>query len=129
MSLKAVLEGACGYYLSIGMTYEQYWFGPCGIHKAYRDASIQKAKHENWRAWLQATYIYEALCDVAPILSMRSKATKPVPFLKEPYDITEEDRRKREEKEARERYMRIKEKVAAFASEYNKKNADRKEGE
>ena len=89
------------YYLSIGMTPEQFWDGDPTLAKYYRQADELKTERKNQELWLQGMYIYEALCDVAPILhSMAKKGTKPRPYPEQPYSITEKQRkRENEEKE------------------------------
>ena len=52
--------------------------------------------------WLQGMYIYEALCDVSPILhAFSSKGTKPLPYSNKPYtqsiEKTKEDKKQKEE--------------------------------
>ena len=89
------------YYLSIGMTYEQFWEGDPELVKYYRKAEELKNDKKNQELWLQGMYIYEALCDVAPILhSMAKKGTKARPYPERPYALTEKQRlREAEEKE------------------------------
>ena len=115
--------------MSYGMTYDEYWHGPPGIHRAFRKSFQMREKRNNRLAWLMGFYIYDAILDAAPVLSSRSKATKPTPYRTEPLDLTEEDRKEREEREQRRRYERIKERVALFAEEFNRKNSERKEVE
>jgi hypothetical protein len=69
-------------------------------------------------------YIYEALCDVAPILhSFAKKGTKPLPYPDHPYAITERDReneqklREQREREKARRYMEAK--MAAINKRFN----------
>ena len=40
-----------------------------------------------WARWEQGLYIYEALCDVSPILRAFSKATKPLQYPQQPYGL------------------------------------------
>lgn len=80
-------EKMCPYYLAIGMTYDQYWYGDCTIAKAYRDAHRIKQELDNQRCWLQGMYVYEAICCASPILRDFSKARKPVEYSKQPYDL------------------------------------------
>ena len=90
------------YYLSIGMTYEQYWEGDCTLTKYYRKADEIKKERMNEELWLQGMYIYEALCDVSPILhAFAKKGTKPQPYSERPYSITEAQRKRAEEEKAR----------------------------
>ena len=89
------------YYLSIGMTPEQYWDGDCTLVKYYRKADELRNERRNQELWLQGLYIYEAICDVSPILhAFAKKGTKPQPYSSKPYAITEKQlRQEREEKE------------------------------
>lgn len=112
--------------MSYGMTYDQYWNGDVYAHKAYKEAHKMKLREINSLAHLQAAYIYEALCN-ASSLFRGMKPSKPHPFRTEPFDIFPEDVEARKEKEAREKYERIREKVAAFAKELNKKNHKERE--
>lgn len=122
--LSLALREACPLYIQYGMTYEQFWRGETGIHTAYRKAYEREMKLRNEMLWLQGRYVYDAVGALVPILSMRSKARKPEPYLEHPYDITEKDREAREEAEAKARYMKIREKVAAFAEEFNKQRKE-----
>lgn len=53
-------------------------------------------------AWLHGLYIYEAFCDVSPILRAFSKAKKPNPYPDKPYEpetpAEEESRAEKERK-------------------------------
>lgn len=91
------------YYLSIGMTPEQYWDGDCDLVKYYRKAEEMRTDRRNQELWLQGMYIYEALCDVSPVLhAFAKKGTKPQPYPSNPYPLNEKQRAKeREEKERR----------------------------
>ena len=81
------------YYLSIGMTYEQFWNDDPMLAKYYRQADEMRNDRRNQELWLQGMYIYEALCDVAPVLhSMAKRGTKAHPYAERPYAITEKQR-------------------------------------
>ena len=98
------------FHLSIGMTPEQYWDGDPLLAKYYRQADELKRKRKNQELWLQGMYIYEALCDVSPILrAFAKKGTKPLPYPDHPYSITAkeiEEERKLQEKREREKARR-----------------------
>ena len=98
------------YYLSIGMTPEQYWDGDPLLAKYYRQADEIKQQRRNQELWLQGMYIYEALCDVAPVLqAFAKKGTKPIPYADHPYSLTtkeREDEKKLQEKREREKARR-----------------------
>lgn len=108
--------------MSIGMTYDEFWHGDVNMVRAYRKAQELRDKRRNQEFWLQGMYVYEAICDVAPVLhAFAKKGTKPEPYVKEPYPITEADIREREEREARIRQERVKAQFAAFAERMKKK--------
>ena len=86
------------YYLSIGMTAEQFWDGDPHLAKYYRKADEIRTERRNQELWLQGIYIYEALCDVSPLLhAMAKKGTKPHPYSAQPYSISEKQRKREEE--------------------------------
>ena len=98
------------YYLSIGMTPEQYWDGDPSLPKYYRKADELKWKRKNQELWLQGMYIYEALCDVSPIFhAFAKRGTKPSPYPDHPYSLTaneREDEKKKQEARDREKARR-----------------------
>jgi hypothetical protein len=98
------------FYLSIGMTSDQYWDGDPSLTKCYRQADELKRQRRNQELWLQGMYIYEALCNVAPIFNAFAKrGTKPTPYTDRPYSITtkeREDERKFQEKRERDKARR-----------------------
>ena len=78
----------------------------------YRKAEEMRQKRKNQELWLQGMYIYEALCDVAPVLhAFAKRGTKPVPYPDHPYSITskereaEEERQRKREQEKAKQYM------------------------
>ena len=104
-SYTAKFYDAFPFYLSIGMTPEQYWDGDPALAKYYRKAHELQRKRRNEDLWLQGMYIYEALCDVSPIMNgFAKKGTKPHPYSDRPYSITNEDRKEeRKQQEQRDR--------------------------
>jgi hypothetical protein len=92
------------------MTPKQYWDGDPLLAKYYRRADEIKQKRKNQELWLQGMYIYEALCDVAPVLhAFARKSTKPAPYPDHPYSLTTEEReveKKRQEQRDREKARR-----------------------
>lgn len=118
-----VFEDALPYYLKMGMTFEQYWDGDVSAHRAYRKAEKLRQRERNQHAWLQGLYIYEAIADLSPALKAFSKG-RAKPYRNAPFDFDEQERKEREEREERRRYERMKEKIAAFATAYNKKRKE-----
>lgn len=108
------------YYLSIGMTYDQFWNDDCMLTRYYRKAHQMKQKRRNQELWLQGAYIYEVLTDVAPVLhAFAKKGTKATPYLAEPFALTNEEVRERKERDAKLRYDKHRAKLAAWAAKTN----------
>lgn len=83
-------EAQCPFYLSIGMTYDEYWYGSADRVIYYRKAYKMKQKRNNDLAWLNGRYVYDALKAIVPALRGLSK--EPIEqYLEEPYPYTKED--------------------------------------
>jgi hypothetical protein len=94
------------------MTPEQYWDDDPMLAKYYRQADEIRQNRMNQELWLQGMYIYEALCDVSPVLNaFATKGTKPSPYSDRPYPLSTKDRekekklREQREREKARRYM------------------------
>ena len=123
MSLMTVFEKACPQYMAMGVSYDQFWDGDVSAHRMYRKAYRQILLDQNRNAWLQGMYIYEALLAVGRYTKAFSKA-KPAPYREEPYDLFEEERKQKEEQKQKERYFRMRDKLASFAKAYNEKRQE-----
>lgn len=101
-SYTKIFEQECPFYMSIGMSYDEFWYGDCWVASYYREAWKLKKQQLNEQFWLQGVYIYEALIDVAPILhAFTKKGTKPLPYPDKPYDLYK-DAQKDEKKKQQE---------------------------
>ena len=110
------------YYLSIGMTYAQYWDDDPSLPKYYRKADELRNERKNQELWLQGMYIYEALCDVAPVLrAFAQKGTKPTPYSSKPYALNEKQVKTDEEEKQRKLVEKGKMFMEAMATNINKK--------
>lgn len=108
------------YYLAIGMSYDLYWNGDCRLTECYRRAEEIKQRQRNQELWLQGMYVYEALCDVSPILqAFAKKGTKPTPYSSEPYAITAKQVQEKRERQEQLRFEKTKAKMAAWAAKTN----------
>lgn len=102
------------YYLSIGMTEEQYWDGDCTLTRYYRKADDLRTERVNREMWLQGMYIYDAVSRLSPILrSFAKKGTKAEPYPNEPYPLNQKSTEEVKEKKAKssmdkgKRYMEM----------------------
>lgn len=89
------------YYLSIGMTYDQFWYGEADLVVYYRKANNIKREYDNQQAWLLGAYVYNA---VSVSLANSFGSGKGHSYLKEPFPISYEEieeRKKSKEEEAK----------------------------
>ena len=113
------------YYLSIGMTAEQFWDGDPYLAKYYRQADEIKVERKNQELWLQGLYVYEAICDVAPILqAMAKKGTKARPYPEQPYAITEKQRKREAEEREKKIALKGKRMMEMFMRQSNKQREE-----
>lgn len=115
--------------MAYGMTHRQFWDGPVDAHRAYRKAHKLAVIEQNTMAWIQGKYVYDAIYSMVPVLRAFSKARKPEEYLPEPYDLYPEQVKAKEADEARAKYENIKEKVAVFATEFNKQRLEQERKE
>lgn len=101
-SVVEIFDDQCAYYISLGMTYTEYWDGDAMMPRFYRQAEELKRRRENFNAWLQGAYVYEAIRDLAPSINPLTKArSKPyrdtvIPML--PSEIKEHEEKKKKER-------------------------------
>lgn len=105
-------EELCPLYMSLGMTYEQYWDGDASMTVMFRKAHDLKQEQENQRLWLQGAYFYEALLCVAPALRL-VKPRKPAPYRSEPIPLVSEKYRE-SSRENEDRKKQSDEKAKAY---------------
>jgi hypothetical protein len=110
------------YYLSIGMSPEQYWDGDSTLTIHYRKADEIRNERKNQELWLQGMYIYEALCDVAPIIhAFAKKGTKPRPYATAPYSLTTRQREREKVEKERGKHNKGLRYMEAMMSSNNKR--------
>lgn len=97
------------YYLSIGMTYDQYWYGDVWLVEQFREADRLRQERVNMEAWLNGMYHYDALC-CALQNAFRKKSDPPAKYPENPYDIFPKKETK-QEREAREEAERLQAKL------------------
>lgn len=118
-------EQACAYYMSIGMSYEDYWDGDPYLVRYYAEAHKLRVKEQNMMAWLQAQYIYEVMGDMASLYNPFSKTHKAEPFRNAPYDLYSEDVEATKERLEKEHYEDMKARLKAFALAHNEQMKDK----
>lgn len=85
-SLTKIFEKACPIYMSYGMSYNDFWYGPAFMTTFYKDAHKLKVRQQDENNWMLGMYVYEAILDCSPILhAFSKKGTKPLPYAEKPY--------------------------------------------
>ena len=74
------------YYVSIGMTPQEFWEGEPRLAKVYREADKQRLERKNYELWLQGLYNYKAVGCVV-FNALRKKESKPVDYFDKPIRI------------------------------------------
>ena len=121
LSYGQKFEELCGYYLSLGMTYEEYWEGDPEMTKHYREKYRCEMDQRNTELWLMGIYIYEALMDVAPLLNIFDKHRKALPYRTEPYPLTKTAEEKRKAREEKQKIKNGQDFMSAWATTVNAK--------
>lgn len=117
------------YYLSLGMTEEDYWDKDCLLVKYFREVEKINLERKNKYAWLQGMYIYDALLRVSPAFKEFSKKRQsPLPYPDNAYDLWEEDVSRNKEEQEKKKYDKAKRYMETYMVRYNQKLEDR-EGE
>ena len=112
-------------YLAMGMTYEQFWDGDPDLVKAYRTADRIRRRRRNEELWLEGIYMVEALSSTVGNMFAKGAQHK---YPEEPFPITQEEVREREEREQRARMERIKAAFTAKALAMNAKIGGKTDG-
>lgn len=81
-----IFEECLPFYLSIGMSSEEYWKGDALLPKAYRKAYRMKQEQMNYEAWLHGLYVYDAVTSAMTHLSDKKSNHKN--YAEKPYDFT-----------------------------------------
>lgn len=116
------------YYLSIGMTYEQFYNDDPLLVRAYHKAEKLRTENKNTFEWLQGLYFYEALTVglskfSAGLAGKQSKAE----YRKEPIRITPKTEKeiKEEKRKALEAYI---ESLKQFQRDFDRRQKERENG-
>lgn len=108
-SLTKSFEKFCPIYMSYGMSYEDFWFGPAFMTQFYRDANKLRIRQQDENNWMIGMYVYEALLDCSPILhAFSKKGTKPLPYTEKPFLMDKLREKTEAEKEQEKENERLK---------------------
>lgn len=97
-----IFEKVVPFYLSIGMTWDQFWNQDSTMVKYFREAEKIRVNNRNTEMWIQGAYIYKVMEAFAPILPAFPKKNARVgDYLSEPLSLSEEEEKSKEERKAR----------------------------
>ena len=97
--------------MSIGMTYEQYWYGDTHMVRAFYRAEKLRQEQKDAEAWMIGSYVAEAITATVGAV-FRKKGSQPetypdLPRLMKKRMEEEEERRRSEEKAEKERLLAL----------------------
>lgn len=131
ISLEEQFNTVFPYYLSIGMTPEQFWDGDVDLVKFYRKAYEYKKQEWNTQAYLNGLYTYEAILRAAPVLhAFAKRGTKPLPYRDKPIELatTKEQADMIQARKGKELQDKLLEQMAKVNATIRKKKKKQEEG-
>ena len=96
----------CPYYMFIGMTYEQYWYGEAELVDFYNKSHKLMIQEKNQELWLQGFYVLNAF-ETVMSNAFGKKGKKKIEYPKEPYDMFPKTARELEIEAEKERAKAI----------------------
>ena len=120
LNYTKVFEEIFPHLLTVGMTYEQFWYKDPHIVKHYLKAMEIEASRRNTDAWLQGYYTYKAIESYVEILpAFPKKGAKVHPYLEAPILLTEAEMERKKEEEKRIKHEQMKQKMLLRTLEIN----------
>ena len=90
------------YLLSLGCSYNDFWYESAWIASAYLDAEIYRREQFNYNAWLQGLYISSAVNSALAMAFWNKKGRKPDSYLQYPIAFTEREKAAEKERKRQE---------------------------
>ena len=107
------------YYLAMGMTADEYWYGSPMLLSAYRTAYNIRLEQQNQQAWLQGLYIYNAVgAVVSSALGGKGKNTK---YADKPIELNTEKTPLQKRLEKERANQKVINQMNAWAAAWNKR--------
>lgn len=99
LTLGQFIRQQCPYYLSMGVSWDDYWYGDYRKLPYFRKAYELKREEINQQLWLQGVYILRAIGSIIP--DCEPYPTEPLPLTDEAAQAQAERRRQIEIDNAR----------------------------
>lgn len=110
--ISELFEECFPYYLSLGMTYEEYWNGDPELARWFRKAEDIRAHRRNQEMWMEGRYVYDAMCCLIPSHNAW-KPKEPFDYLNEPYPLTKKEMEDRKLRDMMRKQDALREKIKA----------------
>lgn len=99
LAFESMWDNLCAYYLSVGLPVEEYWHGDYTNFKYYVEAHRLKLKEQNYFAYLNGLYNFQAVTTAISNFHMDGKSHKVNEYLDKPIDLfaiplTQEEKQK-----------------------------------
>ena len=119
-SLKEIFDEVFPYYLSLGMTYDQFFNDRVELVIAYRKADKLRNKRINQQMWLQGIYVRYALASTVGNMFIKSKQDA-VNYPEKPLPLTLEEHMDEKLEKEKEKFELMKKKMEIMSTNINKK--------
>lgn len=124
MSFRETFEKVFPFYLSIGMSYDDFYNNDVTLVIPYREAEKLRQKRKNEELHLQGMYIHEAVQVVIYNTWCRSKNESPITYSRKPYPLFEEDREQDMKEHVEEEQAKAKVWMQQIVDRFSKKFKD-----
>lgn len=119
---KEIFDELCPHYMAMGLSYEEFWRGSPDLLRQCRRSFEIKRSQNNWSAWLQGLYNYNAICAAHPLFNpFAPKGTKAGDYIEEAIPITEKEVKAYEEKQKLKRFEKLKAYMTSRQNAINKR--------
>lgn len=97
----------CPYYMALGMTYDQYWYGEPEMVKFFSQAQVIKNEQLNQEMFIMGHYVFQAISVALSNLNLSGKPRTPNKYLQKPFELTNPSKEAKEKRaeEARQRII------------------------
>lgn len=106
------------FYLSIGMTYDEFYLQDVELTKFYRQAYEIKEDRHNSHIWLQGMYIYDAISTSLYNVFCRKSGQQAASYPSKPYPLTDKQKGEDQELTVEEAQTKAKVWMSSLVSNY-----------
>lgn len=115
-----LFNAQCPVFMSMGMSYDEYWNCSAERTRAYKEAYKIKRQQMNQQLWLGGMYVAHAIA--ATVGNMLSgKSAQKTEYPREPLPLSASDVEERKERERKRKFEMMKQSMHAYAEEHNKR--------